>query len=214
MNAYVYFLNRSASFPSVLPEHQKWFEKEWKKLLLKNPDQETILQITGDIVPVISDPMTDPENQQKEQKETEAEIDRLEYNRKIEFADFFAFAFCYLGLYQGVYVSWIEPFLSGAAAHYEMNLSLGLLLNTIGLYVIFKGVLHVIFANVQSYKRWLVLAGLFFVYIGLLFLTKDLNTGVEVPVWLVTAVTLLAAIFAHKKLMKLLHSQKQTSKRI
>lgn len=194
MNMYVYFSMRSDSFPSIQPEHRQWFEQAWGKLASKNrskPEREALLE------PVVQE-LSLPDQKDTPNKDGfDGRLKSVAFDWRREFADLPVFAFCWIGLYQGIWIHVIEALLEMKPVSSQMSISVGTIWIMLVAYGVFKGLLYVMSMRLAGITRWLWIGALFLIFIGGMYLERFMGTGIMVPLWMVLVVLGLPAWFAH-----------------
>lgn len=113
----------------------------------------------------------------------------------LEFSDFFLYLFVYITCIQVVYDRLVQ-FISGTSIDWNVNFSIGFLIQIIGIYLVLK-ILITCVANTKirsSFRFWIVLAVCFILYMGINYIANlwtDSLFILPVVLWVIITFALL-----------------------
>ena len=193
MNLFIWFGCRNESIKELQPEtREPYVQCVWavRKANLKVSRQRALLD------PLKQECLDSQKDHAKAFERFWNGLKKENRNPLAEWADFPVFLFLYAGLYQGVFVCWIDPWLQKKPLSFEMTVTLGSLISCIGVYLILKLLLLLLCSTLKSWKRWGAFMGLFFLYLGLLFGCRMLDAGIRIPVWIVLVFSGILALWS------------------
>lgn len=182
MNAWLYFTWREITDPSVPSSARNEMETMKVQMMEWGIPAAKGKQVLDEYSRILEDPQADPK------EEGQKLLDGLNGKKMPlwqRMMDVLLVLPLYLGLYQALFLCWIAPVFDQTPVQNEMSFSLGVVLQGILIYVIFKGLMWIVTRNPKGMKRWAAFAGCFFLYLAGMYVTNHMEGGLMLPVWLV-----------------------------
>lgn len=131
-----------------------------------------------------------PKILQKAKADLEAQKARQAWLWNVE--DFFLFVPAWIGLYQALFIEGLENHnLMGT-----MPFGLANLVSALGAYIVCKLLMSVLGRNVEGWRRWLAIIGLFALFLGTMMASRFFTVSIEISVWSVILVCIVIFLLA------------------